>query len=131
MDYLHAKTLQVRYLLLSQHGLENGSNLQLAMNLVERKTVHKRRKGRSRSDKNTRQTDTIMSDATSSQTSTSSRTPHTALAPEIVGIVSEMAGIARFMGLNHDPDSPGGDKFSLYEKEMRRRLWWEIVSIDV
>lgn len=130
LDYLHAKTLQVRYLLLSQHGLENGSNLRLGMSVRERKISSKRGKGRARTDKSARHTDAIMTDATSSQKTSGNRSPHMALAPEIVGIVGEMTSSARFMGLNHDPDAPGGEKFSLYDKEMRRRLWWEIAGLD-
>lgn len=132
LDYLHAKTLQVRYLLVSQHRLVNGSNLRFGMSFGGRKKVQKRGKGSARADNNANQTDAVMTDAarSSSNRGNGSRSHSLALAPELVGIVGELASSAKLMGLDHDPDSPGGETFSLYEKEMRRRMWWEIVSLD-
>lgn len=129
LDYLHAKTLQIRYLLLSQHGLENGSHLRLEMSIRERKYMPKRGKGKG---KNSKQADTIMVDAsTSAGKDIKTRSSPLALAPGIAKIIGELVAVAKSMGLDHDPDSPGGEKFSLYTKEMRRRLWWDIVGLDV
>ncbi|KAH8118203.1 hypothetical protein DFH11DRAFT_1741202 [Phellopilus nigrolimitatus] len=135
IDYLHAKTLQARYLLVSHHGLNDGVNLLSSLNPDQRKKVHKRGKGKLR--------DNIgapgISDAASGDIfghlerskkgMDKDRGPTLALAPEMVGVVSEMVGNARMMGLNHDPDIVG-EKMSTYEKEIRRRLWWEIVTLD-
>lgn len=137
LDYAHAKTLQVRYLLISYHGLENGSSFSLGMSIRERKIVQKRGKGRTRADKSAhaKHQDTIMKDATGTNPSLPSRNgkgrgPQLALAPEIAGIMGDMIFTARQMGLNLDPDSLGGERLSPYDKEMRRRMWWEIVGLD-
>ncbi|KAI5122754.1 hypothetical protein M0805_009837 [Coniferiporia weirii] len=135
LDYVHAKTMQARYLLLSHHGLGDGLNLLSGVSLAKRKKVQKRGKGKARTDGDVLPADAVMGDATTSSGRSGrdkgkGRGPTLALAPEMVGIVSEVVGNARMMGLNHDPDTSGGEKFSLYEKEMRRRLWWEIVALD-
>ena len=41
-----------------------------------------------------------------------------------------MVNIARMMGLGMDPDEFPG-KYSLFEAEARRRIWWEIYSYDL
>ncbi|THH09026.1 hypothetical protein EW145_g2300 [Phellinidium pouzarii] len=135
IDYVHAKALQARFLLLSHHGLGTGVNLISEASVTERKKIVKRSKGKSRIDGDGMPRDSLMADPTQytsgrRRDKDKRRGPTLALAPEMVGIVSELVGNARMMGLNHDPDLSGGDKLSLYDKEMRRRLWWEIVSLD-
>ena len=44
--------------------------------------------------------------------------------------VGKMVNIARTMGLDMDPDEFPG-KFSLFEAESRRRLWWDIFYYDL
>ncbi|KZT60014.1 hypothetical protein CALCODRAFT_418704, partial [Calocera cornea HHB12733] len=41
-----------------------------------------------------------------------------------------MINIARTMGLHIDPDTHPG-KYSPFESEMRRRVWWDIYYLDV
>ncbi|KIJ16472.1 hypothetical protein PAXINDRAFT_75324, partial [Paxillus involutus ATCC 200175] len=44
--------------------------------------------------------------------------------------VGKMVNVARTMGLDMDPDEFSG-KFSLFEAESRRRLWWDIFYYDL
>lgn len=45
-------------------------------------------------------------------------------------LVGKMVNIARMMGLSMDPDEFPG-KYSLFEAETRRRLWWDIYCYDL
>ncbi|TDL27988.1 hypothetical protein BD410DRAFT_781925 [Rickenella mellea] len=66
------------------------------------------------------------------------------VAYDLYPLVGEMVNVARMMGLNFDPDdctgngataakaqAAGMEKFTLFEKEMRRRLWWAIHDMDL
>ena len=136
VDYMVARCLQARYLLHSHRGL--GAPSGGAGHLLKSLLVGSRKKKNApRKRKGAHDADTVMGEAGADNSETgSARTGADAgyalaLAPELVSVVSDMIGNARLMGLNHDPDGPGGDRLSLYEKEMRRRLWWEINSWDV
>ena len=41
-----------------------------------------------------------------------------------------MVNIARQMGLAADPDEAPG-RYSLFEAEMRRKVWWDIFYYDL
>jgi hypothetical protein len=41
-----------------------------------------------------------------------------------------MINVARQMGLHTDPDEHPG-LYTLFEAEMRRRVWWEVFYYDV
>lgn len=41
-----------------------------------------------------------------------------------------MNNVARMMGLSHDPDEFPG-KYTLFESEERRRVWWEVYWFDL
>lgn len=52
----------------------------------------------------------------------------------VFATVGKMVNIARLMGLSHDPDdftSGGAGKYTLWEAEMRRRMWWDIFYYDL
>jgi hypothetical protein len=44
--------------------------------------------------------------------------------------VGKMVNIARIMGLGMDPDECP-EKYTLFEAEARRRIWWEMYSYDL
>jgi hypothetical protein len=44
--------------------------------------------------------------------------------------VGKMVNVARMMGLGMDPDEFPG-KYSLFDAETRRRIWWEIYCYDL
>lgn len=48
-------------------------------------------------------------------------------------MVGKMVNVARMMGLYIDPADVGsnGDRYGLFESEMRRRLWWDIYYYDL
>ncbi|KZO94686.1 hypothetical protein CALVIDRAFT_565430 [Calocera viscosa TUFC12733] len=52
------------------------------------------------------------------------------VAHSVLPEVGKMINIARFMGLHIDP-GPLADKYSVFEMEMRRRVWWDIYYLDV
>ncbi|EJD06601.1 uncharacterized protein FOMMEDRAFT_17107 [Fomitiporia mediterranea MF3/22] len=154
LDYVHAKCLQARYLLISHHGLgERGTDALRGLGVGRRKKIEKKGgKGKAGpngilpTDEDSEEADAVMGDACNEPSSSqananpsargkgkaraSARGPTLALAPEMVGAVGDAVANARMMGLNHDPELTGGGRFSLYEIEMRRRLWWEVVSLD-
>ena len=157
-DYIHARCLQARYLLGSHHGLGEGADLlrDLPGDQKQRKKIDKRKR-KTQAQPNGHD-DTIMDDAfaespshsnsntsrrkgkekatpsssslPSSTPSSPSRGPALALAPEMFGVVSDAIANARMMGMNHDPELVTGGKFSVYEAEMRRRMWWELAIQD-
>ena len=113
LDYVHARTVQCRFLLLAHHGLGDSANLLSKLGSGRRKKGNKK--------VNAKREGTLEK---------TRHGPSLTLAPELVGLVSEVVGNARMMGLGHDPDLVGGQRLTLFEKEMRRRLWWEVVSLD-
>lgn len=48
----------------------------------------------------------------------------------VFAAVGKMVNIARVMGLSKDPDE-FARKYSLWEAEMRRRMWWDVFYYDV
>lgn len=148
-DYIHAKCLQARYLLVSNHGLGDGVANHLRLGVGRRKRAERKakRKGTAAEEG---EGDAVMGDVYTvsdfqpspdptplntrgkgkERASAPRQGPTLALAPEMVGVVSDAVGNARMMGLNHDPEFTGGGKLSVYEIEIRRRLWWEVVRLD-
>lgn len=116
LNYIHARCLQARYLLLSQHGLSEGARMVGGLGVGKRRKVAKGRK-HAGTDAQGERMAPIWG-------------PTLALPPEMVGVVSDAVGNACLMGLQYDPDTFGGVGLSLYDKEMRRRLWWEVVNLD-
>lgn len=71
--------------------------------------------------------------------------PGPELSHELFPLVGKMVNAARMMGLAVDPDEldnsgpghlrvkkeEGTGKLSLFEKEMRRRLWWDVFNYDL
>jgi len=57
----------------------------------------------------------------------------------VFAMVGKMVNIARLMGLQFDPEEvgntsdsgSGAGRWSLWEKEMRRRVWWEVFYYDL
>lgn len=45
-------------------------------------------------------------------------------------LVGKMTNVARMMGLGMDPDEFPG-KYSLFEAETRRRIWWDVFCYDL
>lgn len=144
LDYVYAKTVMARLFLLSHSG-PTDSDYSLLTQSPGRKTVKPRRlaKGKSRpsvgpSTSSASNVENSVSDGFGSGTSRKTkvnakdreRQPTLALDPELFGLVGEVVNNARLMGLGVDPDIAGGSKLTLFDKEMRRRLWWEVVSID-
>ncbi|KAL5503973.1 hypothetical protein ACEPAH_8045 [Sanghuangporus vaninii] len=153
-DYIHAKCLQARYLLGSHHGLGEGADLLRDFGAGRRKKVEKRkRKAQPNGETEHAQRldeerlDAVMDDAFAASAAAespsnnnspknkgkekeSARGPALALEPEMFGVVGDAVANARMMGLNHDPELTGAGRFSAYEVEMRRRLWWELVIHD-
>ena len=41
-----------------------------------------------------------------------------------------MVNVAQMMGLSTDPDEFPG-KYTLFEAELRRRVWWDVYYYDV
>ncbi|EIW79721.1 hypothetical protein CONPUDRAFT_58514 [Coniophora puteana RWD-64-598 SS2] len=52
------------------------------------------------------------------------------LAHNLLPDVGKMVNVARTMGLDSDPDDFPG-KFTLFEAELRRRVWWDIYYYDL
>jgi hypothetical protein len=52
------------------------------------------------------------------------------IAQVVYPLVGKMVSVARMMGLASDPDEFPG-KYSLYEAEQRRRIWWDVYYYDV
>lgn len=135
IDYMIARCMQARYLLHSHRGL--GAPTGGASQLLNSLSVGDRRRKALRKRKPPTDGDSLDNDPSMINGESSNGRSETdvgfalALAPEMVSCVSDMVGTARLMGLNHDPDGPGGGRLSLYEKEIRRRVWWEISSWDV
>lgn len=145
LDYVYAKTVLARLFLLAHSG-PTDNDYSLLTSSPTRKAVRPRKsmKGKGRgsagpTSSSASAIDSSMSEDTGSGSSSrnakagpkdSDRLPTLALDPELIGLVGEVVSNARLMGLSTDPDISGGNKLSLYEKEIRRRLWWEVVSID-
>lgn len=52
----------------------------------------------------------------------------------VFATVGKMVNVARMMGLARDPDEfslSAATKYSLWEAEMRRRLWWDVFYYDL
>jgi Fungal specific transcription factor domain len=52
----------------------------------------------------------------------------------VFATVGKMVNVARLMGLGRDPDEftcGAASKYSLWEAEMRRRMWWDVFYYDV
>ncbi len=52
------------------------------------------------------------------------------LHPDLAQLVAKLVVLARQMGLDHEGDSISNDVFTEFDRETRRRLWWEIVVLD-
>ena len=48
----------------------------------------------------------------------------------IYPLLGKVINVAHMMGLSTDPDEFPG-KYSLFEAEQRRRIWWDIYYYDV
>ena len=46
-------------------------------------------------------------------------------------LIGKMVNIARGMGLAVDPDEYGNKKYSVFDAEMRRRVWWDVYYYDL
>jgi hypothetical protein len=52
------------------------------------------------------------------------------IAHVVYPLVGKMAAVAGMMGLGSDPDEAPG-RYSVFEAEMRRRVWWDVYYYDV
>jgi len=52
------------------------------------------------------------------------------VAHTVFPLVGKMVNIAHMMGLSTDPDEYPG-KYTLFEAELRRRVWWDVYYYDV
>ena len=50
--------------------------------------------------------------------------------PDLPQVLGKLVIASRQMGLDHEGDSLSNDLFTEFDRETRRRLWWEIVVLD-